>query len=140
MINRSIRCICAMPKTPNSKKKVLIIEDEAVLLELFADKFTSESFEVLQSTTAEKGIQLALRNKPDLILLDIILPKMDGLTMLKMLREDSWGKNVPVIILSNVNDQQKISQAMQHGVYDYVIKTDLILNDLVKEVKEVTNF
>lgn len=129
-----------MPKTTNHRKKVLIVEDETVLLEIFADKFISEKFDVSQSTTAEEGIVLALKNKPDLILLDIILPKMDGLTMLKMLREDSWGKTVPVIILSNVTDQEKISEAMKLGVYDYIIKTNLILNDLVKQVKEVTHF
>lgn len=129
-----------MAKMVNNKKEVLIIEDEAVLLELFADRFASEGFKALQATTAEKGIRLALEDKPDLILLDIILPKMDGLTMLKMLREDPWGRNVPVIILSNVSDQQKISQAMKYGVYDYIIKTDLILNDLVTQVKEVTSF
>lgn len=130
-----------MSKTTNHKKKVLIIEDETVLLELFADKFIGENFETLQATTAEKGIRLALKNKPDLILLDIILPGMDGITMLKKLRGDSsWGKSVPVIILSNVTDQQKISEAMKLGVYDYIIKTDLILNDLAKQAKEVTNF
>lgn len=129
-----------MSKTTNHKRKVLIIEDETVLLELFADKFISEKFETLQATTAEKGLQLALKNKPDLILLDIILPKMDGISMLKILREDSWGRSVPVIILSNVTDQQKVSEAMRLGVYDYIIKTNLILNDLAKQVKEVTNF
>jgi DNA-binding response OmpR family regulator len=129
-----------MSKVANREKKILIIEDETVLLELFADKFISEKFEVSQSTTAEKGLKLALKNKPDLILLDILLPKMDGLTMLRILRADSWGKNVPVIILSNVTDQQKVSEAMKLGVYDYIVKTDLILNDLVKQVKEVTNY
>jgi two-component system, OmpR family, response regulator VicR len=129
-----------MSKITNHKKKILIIEDEAVLLGLFADKFTKEGFETLQAETAEKGIKLALKNKPDLILLDILLPKMDGLTMLKMLRKNSWGKNVPVIISSNATDQQKVSEAMKLNVYDYIIKTDLVLNDLVKQVKEVTKF
>lgn len=129
-----------MSKTTNSKKKILIIEDEAVLLELFADKFISEKFHVLQAATAEKGIQLALKDKPDLILLDIILPKMDGISMLKMLREDPRGKDIPVIILSNVTDQGKVSEAMKLGVYDYIVKTDLVLNNLAKQVKEVTSF
>jgi len=127
-----------MPTANNHKKKVLIVEDEDVLLELFADKFAGEGFETFQATTAEKGIKLALKNKPNLILLDIILPKTDGLTMLKNLRKNSWGKNVPVIILSNVTDQQKVSQAMKLGVYDYIIKTNLILDDLVRQAKEVT--
>lgn len=131
-----------MKKKTNHKKKVLIIEDEPTLLELFADRFNVEGFETLQSTTAEKGIKLALKNKPDLILLDIILPKMDGITMLKKLRLDSnsWGKSVPVIILSNVTDQKRVANAMKLGVFDYIVKTDLILNDLVKQAKEVTNF
>jgi len=123
-----------------NSKKILIIEDEADILELLVDKFVSEKFKVLQSTSAEKGIKLALANKPDFILLDIILFKMDGITMLKKLRQNPWGKNVPVIILSNVTDQAKVSEAMRLGVYDYIIKTNLILNDLVKQVKEVTNF
>jgi len=123
-----------------NSKKILIIEDEADILELLVDKFISEKFKVLQSTSAEKGIQLALENKPDFILLDIILLKMDGITMLKKLRQNPWGKNVPVIILSNVTDQTKVSEAMRLGVYDYIIKTNLVLNDLVKQVKEVTNF
>jgi len=123
-----------------NNKKILIIEDEADILDLLVDKFTGEDFETFKSTSAEKGIKLALKNKPDFILLDIILLKMDGITMLKKLRQDPWGKNVPVIILSNVTDQKKVSEAMRLGVYDYIIKTNLILNDLVKQVKEVTNF
>lgn len=129
-----------MQRPTNHKKKFLIIEDEVDLLELFADKFQSEGFNALQTTTAEEGMKLALKNKPNLILLDIILPKMDGITMLKLLRKNSWGENVPVIILSNVTDQQKVSQAMKYGVYDYIVKTDLILDDLVKQVKEVIKF
>jgi DNA-binding response OmpR family regulator len=129
-----------MVKITNHKKKILIIEDETILLELFADKFANEGFNALQAATAEKGIKLALKNKPDLILLDIILPKMDGISMLRLLRKDAWGKSVPVIISSNVTDQSKVSDAMKLGVYDYIVKTNLVLNDLVKQVKEVTNF
>ena len=129
-----------MPKTTDYKKKVLIVEDEVDILDLLADKFTSEGFETIRSETAEKGVKLALKDRPDLVLLDIILPKMDGITMLKMLRKNPWGKNVPVIILSNVTDQTKVSEAMRLGVYDYIVKTNLILNDLVKQVKEVTSF
>jgi DNA-binding response OmpR family regulator len=129
-----------MAKITNHKKKVLIIEDEPILLELFVDKFANEGFNTFQATTAEKGIKLALKNKPDMILLDIILPKMDGISMLKKLRKDSWGKSVPVIISSNVTDQTRVAEAMKLGVYDYIIKTKLVLNDLIKQVKEVTNF
>lgn len=118
-------------------KKILLVEDEAVLLELLADKFKDSGFFVSTAQNAETGIKLALQDHPDLILLDLILPKMDGLTMLRKLRKDSWGKEVPVIILSNLNDQKKISEAMRIGVYDFLVKSNVKLADVVKQVKEV---
>lgn len=118
-------------------KKILLVEDEIVLLELIADKFKDSGFSVNTAQSAETGMKLALQNHPDLILLDLILPKMDGLTMLKKLRKDSWGKEVPVIILSNLNDQRKVSEAMKIGVYDFLVKSNVKLSDIVKEVKEV---
>lgn len=125
----------------NGKEKtILIIEDELVLSDLLAEKFTSERFKVMQAETAEKGIKLALKNHPDLILLDIILPKMDGLTMLKLLRKDIWGKNAPVIILSNTSDQARVSEAIRTGVYDFIVKTDFTLKNLVTEIREVLSY
>lgn len=122
-----------------SAKKVLLIEDERVLLELLADKFKESGFTVSCAQSAEAGIKLALQNHPDLILLDLILPKMDGLTMLKKLRKNDWGKGVPVIILSNLNDQKKVSEAMRIGVYDFLVKSNVKLSDVVEEVREVLN-
>ena len=124
-------------KGTNDEKKVLLIEDESVLLELLSDKFKDSGFKVLCAQSAEAGIKLAMKFHPDLILLDIILPKMDGLTMLKKLRGDSWGKNVPVIVLSNLSDQKRVSEAMRIGVYDFLIKSNVKLSDVVEEVREV---
>ena len=123
----------------NDQKKILLIEDENILLELLSDKFKDSGFRVSCAQSAEIGIKLALRNHPDLILLDIILPGMDGLAMLKKLRHDSWGKDVPVIILSNLNDQTKVSEAMKIGVSDFLVKSNVKLSDIVKQVKEVLN-
>lgn len=121
----------------NHAKKVLLIEDESILLELLSEKFNESGFTVKCAESAEAGIKLALQNHPDLILLDIILPKMDGLTMLKKLRKDKWGKGVPVIILSNLDDQRKVSEAIKIGVYDFLVKSNVKLADVVKQVKEV---
>lgn len=121
----------------NSKKKILIIEDEKILLDLLFEKFEDSGFEVNCAQSAEIGIKLAIQKHPDLILLDVILPKMDGLTMLKKLRQDKWGKEVPVIILSNLDDQKKVSEAMKIGVYDFLIKSNVKLSDVVKEAREV---
>lgn len=118
-------------------KNVLLIEDESVLLDLLSGKFKESGFSVTTAQSAETGIKLALQKRPDLILLDLILPKMDGLTMLKKLRKDEWGKGVPVIILSNLNDQRKVSEAMKIGVYDFLVKSNVKLSDVVKEVREV---
>ncbi len=118
-------------------KNILLIEDEVVLLELLADKFKDSGFAVTCAQSAETGIKLAFRSHPDLILLDLILPKMDGLTMLKKLRKDKWGKGVPVIILSNLNDQKKISEAMKSGVYDFLVKSNVKLAEVVEQVREV---
>lgn len=121
----------------NNQKKVLVIEDETALSELLSEKFAHEGFKVRSAESAETGIKLALQNHPDLILLDLILPQMDGLTMLKKLRKDNWGKGVPVIILSNLNDQKKVSEAMKIGVYDFLVKSNVKLSDVVEEVREV---
>ena len=138
MVKRKIKA--NIKQESDSKKKILIIEDEIPLLELLADKFQSEGFYAICAKSAEQGIKLAQKNKPDLILLDIILPKMDGLSMLKLLRKNKWGENVPVIILSNLSDQEKITQAMEIGIYDFLVKTNVKLKDLILEVKEALEF
>ncbi|MFA6594394.1 MAG: response regulator [Candidatus Buchananbacteria bacterium] len=117
-------------------KKILIIEDEPSLAEALRQKLTKEKFDAVVAKDGQEGLVTALKNKPDLILLDIVMPVMDGLTMLEKLRQDKWGKNVPVIILSNLNEADKTAEAMAKGVYDYLVKSDWKLEDLVKKVRE----
>jgi len=118
------------------KKAILIIEDEMSLLEALKIKFTKEGFGILEAKNGVEGLEVAKKEHPDLILLDIIMPKMDGLTMLSRLREDKWGKDVPVILLTNLNDSEKISEASKEGVYDFLVKSDWHIDDVVKKVKE----
>lgn len=120
----------------SNSQKILIIEDELAIRELLVDIFKDEGFNVYEAQSGELGLKYAYKHKPDLILLDIILPQMDGLAMLKKLRKDPWGESVPVIVMSNLNDQERISEAIKLGVYDYVIKMNMQLKGLVKEVKE----
>ncbi|MFA5022356.1 MAG: response regulator [Patescibacteria group bacterium] len=117
-------------------KKILIIEDEVSLLQALVDKFKIEKFLVISAKNGQDGLELAKEEKPDLILLDIIMPITDGINMLEQLRQDQWGKEVPVIILTNLNDIKKTSEAMASGVHDYLLKTDWKLDDVVKKVKE----
>ena len=124
-----------MPKA-KAKNKILIVEDDLDLLEALKNKFIAEKFEVLEAMNGEVGLEAAFRRHPNLILLDIVMPVMDGMTMLKKLRQDSWGKNVFVILLTNLSDESKVAEAMQHGAFDYLVKADWKIDDVVKKVRE----
>ena len=117
-------------------KKVLIVEDEANLLDVLGEEFRHAGFEVLKAKDGVEGYQSATQNHPDLILIDILMPKMDGITMFKNLRAHEELRNIPGIILTNLNDSKTISNALQTGAYDYLVKSDWVPKDLVKHVKE----
>ncbi|MFA6271899.1 MAG: response regulator [Patescibacteria group bacterium] len=117
------------------KKKILVIEDERPLLNALSAKLQVEGFEVIEAENGELGLKLALSKQPDLILLDIILPKMDGITVLEHLRENTWGKTAKVIILSNLNDWNNTSSAVNLNVHDYLVKSDWQIKDVIKKVK-----
>jgi DNA-binding response OmpR family regulator len=121
---------------PKAKNKILIVEDDLDLLEVLKNKFLAEKFDVLEAVNGKIGLEAALHHRPDLILLDIVMPVMDGMTMLKKLRQDSWGKNAFVILLTNLSDESKVAEAMQHSVFDYLVKADWKINDVVKKVRE----
>ena len=117
-------------------KKILIVEDEAPLRQAIFDKFKREGFQTFHGKNGEEGLEIAFKEHPDIILLDIIMPKVDGLSMLKTLRKDEWGKNVQIILLTNLNDAEYVATAMESGVFDFLVKSDWKLNDLVTRVKE----
>ena len=120
-----------------NSKTILIVDDEALTLRSLSDKFREEGFSILEANNGEDGLNSALRNHPDIILLDIILPKMSGLEVLEKLRQDEeWGKEVPVIILTNLSDSDKVAEAMKNRAYDFLVKADWKLEDIVQKVKE----
>lgn len=122
-----------------SKKIVLITEDEPAMLNILTDKLHESGFETLQARNGEEGLHLALEHHPDLILLDILMPKVDGMTMMKTLREDSWGKTVPIIMLTNVSaDTDEALQAIvKNQPAYYLVKSNNTLEEVVEKVKEV---
>jgi len=117
-------------------KKILIVEDERDLRQALVDKFTHEGFDVFEAENGEKGLKVALKEHPDLILLDIIMPVMDGITMMEKMCEDKWGQDVPVIMLTNLTDIKRVSEAVESGVYEYLVKSDWKIEDVVKRVRE----
>ena len=88
------------------------------------------------ATNGEEGLSVAKDKHPDIILLDIIMPKMDGITLLKELRTDPWGQTVPVIILTNLSDYKSVADALQHGVNDFLVKSNWELEEVVAKVKD----
>lgn len=119
------------------KKKILIVEDEEPLAKVLAAGIGDKEFIVLTAKDGEEGLEVALAEKPDLILLDLLMPKMDGITMLKRLRDGDgeWGKKVKVIILTNLEDQDKLAAAVENRVYDYMIKSNWNISDVLKKVR-----
>lgn len=126
-----------MKRQTAKDKTILIIEDEPAVLQALVDTFAREGFYVLRAKSGNKGLVLALKKRPDLILLDIIIPGMDGLAMLEKLRKSAWGKSIPVIILTNFSDDSKVSKALENGVYDFLVKTDWKIRDVVERAKNI---
>ena len=116
-------------------KKILLIEDEAALQKTFGDVLSVEGFKVISAIDGEIGLRLAGSEKPDLIILDLVLPKLHGLEVLKGLKENNKTKNIPVIILTNMGDLENIEKALELGATTYMIKADYTLEDVVAKVK-----
>jgi DNA-binding response OmpR family regulator len=123
-----------------SSKKILIVEDEAPLRNAVSDILTFEGFQVFQAKNGQEGLEVALKEKPDLILLDLMMPVMDGLSMLEKLREDKpYGAQASVILLTNINDPDKVAQATSAGSYDFLVKSDWNIEDVVRKIKARLN-
>jgi DNA-binding response OmpR family regulator len=116
-------------------KKILVVEDELALSQVLSDRFTQEGFDVQTAGDGEEGLKKATSWKPDLVLLDIVMPRMDGMTMLHALRKTPEGKNMPVILLTNLSDTEDVYEAMANGVYDFLVKSHWDLDDLIHEVR-----
>ena len=119
-----------------SGKKVLVVEDEAPLRELLITELKREGILALGAKDGEEGLTVALKEHPDLLLVDIIMPKKDGLEMVRSLRDDAWGKEASVVLLTNLNDSEKIVQAIEYGAREYLVKADWKIEDVIRMVKD----
>ena len=115
--------------------KILIVEDEEALSQVLKERFDNEGFDVMVARDGETALKLALSKQPDIVLLDIIMPKLGGLSMLKRLREDEAGKNVRVVVLTNVNDTKEVHEALTLGARDFLVKSDWSISDLVENIR-----
>lgn len=123
----------------DKKTKILIVEDEEIICKAYADELRDEGFAILVAKNGQVGLELALREKPDLILLDILMPVMDGLTMMNTLRQKNlYGKNVPIILLTNLSaSEEKIMKAItKNDPAYYLVKSDWNLSAVLEKIKE----
>jgi len=125
-----------MENTENLNNHVLVIDDDENSTVPLIKKLKDGGLQVSYARDGQEGLDKSLAEHPDLILLDITMPVMDGMEMLAKLREDSWGRQAKVIILTNLDFNIKASESFNLGVYEYLVKTNWNLGDIVGKVKE----
>jgi DNA-binding response OmpR family regulator len=121
------------------KTKILIVEDEEIIRKAYADELTDKGFAVLEAGNGQDGLDVAVSQKPDLILLDILMPVMDGLTMMAKLREKSqYGKAVPIILLTNLSagEERILESITKNEPAYYLIKSDWDMSAIVAKIRE----
>lgn len=120
-----------------NKTKILVVEDEEILLTALSEELKQEGFEVAGAKDGVEGVEKAASEKPDLILLDLVMPRLDGIGALKQMKENPETKDIPVVILTNLSDYDKISDALSLGAMDYLVKANYRLEDLVTKIKTI---
>ncbi len=121
------------------KKKIVIVEDELMLAEMYRDKLLRVGFDVYSAFDAEEGLELVRKVKPDLILLDILLPRENGVGLLGRIRKEPEISSTPVIAFSNYDDTQTKNEAKELGAKEYLIKTNYTPQEIVDKIKEHLN-
>lgn len=118
-------------------KKILIVEDDKFLRELITQKLIREDYETIEAVDGEEGLQKFREKKPDLVLLDLILPGIDGFEVLSKIGEDESLSKIPVIILSNLGQRDDIERGLKLGAVDYLIKAHFTPGEIIEKVKAV---
>ncbi len=119
------------------KKKVLVVEDNSSLRQTLAEFLESDDFDVITASDGEEAINLAQNNNPDIILLDIILPKKNGFEVIQVLKDDERTKNIPIVLLTNLGSLSDIQKALDLGATTYLVKGDYQLKEIVEKIKEI---
>jgi two-component system alkaline phosphatase synthesis response regulator PhoP len=117
------------------QKTILVIEDEAPLALALGNALQQEGFTVIHADDGEKGLQMAIDKHPDMLLVDIKLPRMSGIEMIRELRRDSWGKKARIIILTNISNPVTLQDAMELGAFYYFVKSDSSMSDIISAIR-----
>ena len=117
-------------------KTVLIVEDEQSMQRALKNKLEHAGFVVRTAGDGEEAVKVLQGEAPDLVLLDLIMPKMDGITVLRQMKASDQLRTVPVVILTNLSSGDKVAEAMQLGTFDFLVKANYSLDDVLKKVVE----
>ncbi|HLC89806.1 MAG TPA: response regulator [Patescibacteria group bacterium] len=118
----------------SERKKILIIEDDKSLVKLFAESLDQKKFQVFMAIEADEGLDKAIQEKPDLIILDIMLPGKNGFQCLKELKDQPKTKKIPVIVLSNLGQAEEIRRGLDLGAIDYLVKADFQIDEVIEKI------
>lgn len=119
----------------NHKKIVMVVEDDPTILSLYEHAFNAEGFKTYLAHDGEEGLKLIKDKNPDLVILDILMPKVNGIEVLGQLRKEESTKNLPVLVLTNYDTYR--AKAMEYGIVDYLIKADVTLKDVMEKVNAI---
>ena len=119
------------------KSRILIVEDEEILSTALSEELKTAGFEVFVGKDGIEGVEKATSEKPDLILLDLVMPRLDGIGALTQMRANPATKDIPVVILSNLSDSGKVSDALSLGAMDFLVKSNYRIEELVGKIKTV---
>ena len=123
----------------DKKISILIVEDDVFLADLYRTKFELEGFKVAVAYDGEKGLEMAKKNKPNVILLDLVLPKMSGFTILENLRSTAEFKDCPIILLTNLSQKADVEKGIKMGASDYLIKAHFMPSEVVEKIKKLAS-
>jgi DNA-binding response OmpR family regulator len=118
-------------------KKILVAEDDRFLLSAYNIKLKREGFEIITAMDGEEVLAVLKKVKPDLIILDLIMPKKDGFTVLKELKANEKWRDIPVLVASNLGQEEDIQLCKELGAADFIVKSDLSMTDLIEKIKKL---
>lgn len=120
-------------------KKIMIVEDDVFIRDIYQVKFSQEGFDVITAEDGVKALEMLKDVTPDIILLDIIMPYMNGMEVLKKIKSDDKLKNIPVIMLTNISEKEKVDEGMNLGIADYLIKSHFTPSEVLAKVNSLLN-
>jgi two-component system, OmpR family, response regulator CpxR len=122
----------------SDKAKILLVEDDPMVVKMYQRKLTLEGFDLTLAYNGEEGLEALAKGRPDIILLDVMMPKMNGFEMLKIVKADPGLKDIPVVILTNLGDRSEdVERSKEVGADDYWVKANMPLNELTSKIRVI---